>query len=51
MKPKEKLLKSRDVPWILDRSPDDVIELARREKLKASKQGRFSRFREAEVVA
>jgi len=51
MKPPEKLLKSRDVAWILDCSPDDVVVLARKGKLKAFKQGRSWRFREADVVA
>jgi excisionase family DNA binding protein len=51
MKTKEKLLKTRDVAWILDCSPDDVNALARSGKLKAFKQGRNWRFREADVVA
>ena len=51
MKPKEKLLKSKEVAWILDCSPDDVILLARKGKLKASRQGRFWRFKQADVVA
>ena len=51
MKPQEKLLGSRNVAWILDCGPDDVIVLAQKGKLKASKQGRFWRFREADVVA
>ena len=51
MKPKEKLLRSKDVAWILDWSPDDVNVLARKGKLKALKQGRFWRFREADVTA
>ena len=42
---KESLLRSKDVAHILDCSPDDVIELARRGKLRASKQGRFWRFK------
>jgi hypothetical protein len=50
VKPNEKLLKSRDVAWILDCSPDDVIDLARRGKLKAIKEGRFWRYREADVM-
>jgi excisionase family DNA binding protein len=50
VKPKEKLLKSRDVAWILDWSPDDVNVLARKGKLKAFKQGRKWRFREADVM-
>ena len=51
MKTKGKLLKTRDVAWILDCSPDDVNALARSEKLKAFKQGRNWRFREADVIA
>ena len=51
MKTKEKLLKTRDVAWILDCSPDEVNALARSEKLKAFKQGRNWRFREADVIA
>ena len=51
MKTKQKLLKTRDVAWILDCSPDDVNALARSEKLKAFKQGRNWRFREADVIA
>ena len=43
-------LRSKDVAHILDMSPDDVIELARRGKLKASKQGRFWRFSTVDVV-
>jgi len=47
---KENLLRSKDVAHILDCSPDDVIELARRGKLRATKQGRFWRFRYADVM-
>jgi hypothetical protein len=47
----ENLLCSKDVAWILDCSPDDVIELARRGKLKATKEGRYWRYREAGVIA
>jgi len=50
MAKKETLLKSREVAHILDCSPDDVIDLARRGKLRASKLGRFWRFRQADVV-
>jgi excisionase family DNA binding protein len=32
-------------------SPDDVIELARRGRIKAFKDGRFWRFRQSEVLA
>jgi len=45
------LLRSKDVAHILDCSPDDVIELARKGKIKASKNGRFWRFREKDITA
>jgi len=51
MQPKERLLKTKDVAWILDWSPDDVNVLARKGELKAFKQGRNWRFLEADVVA
>jgi len=51
MAKKEQLLKSRDVAFILDMSPDDVIDLARKGKLKAIKQGRRWRFRVADIEA
>ena len=51
MKAKERLLKTRDVAWILDWSPDDVVVFAQKGKLKAFKQGRNWRFLEADVVA
>jgi len=44
-------LRSKDVAHILDCSPDDVIELARRGKLKASKEGRFWRYSPRDVEA
>ena len=44
-------LRSTDVAHILDCSPDDVVALARKGKLKASRQGRFWRFKQADVVA
>ena len=47
---KEDLLRSKDVAHILDCSPDDVIELARRGKLRASKLGRFWRFKHNDVL-
>jgi len=43
------ILRSKDVAHLLDCSPDDVMELARREKLKGIKQGRFWRFRFQDV--
>ena len=50
-KEEENLLGSKDVAWILDCSPDDVIELAGRGELKATKEGRYWRYREADVIA
>lgn len=50
-KKQEPLLKSKDAAHILDCSPDDVIDLARKGKLRAVKQGRFWRFRHADVLA
>ena len=51
VKKKEEFLSSKDVAWILDCSPDDVMELARRGKLKSTKVGRFWKYREADVMA
>jgi excisionase family DNA binding protein len=51
MKEKETFLRSKDVAHILDCSPDDVILLARKGKLRALKQGRFWRYRNADVTA
>ena len=45
------VLRSKDVAHILDMSPDDVIELARRGEIKATKQGRFWRFQERDITA
>jgi excisionase family DNA binding protein len=42
-------LGSKDVAWILDLSPDDVVELARKQKLLGTKTGRFWRFRRDDV--
>ena len=49
MAKKEQFLNSRDVAYILDCSPEDVIDLARRGRLKAIKEGRYWRFRLADV--
>ncbi len=51
MTTKEYVLRSRDVAHILDCSPDEVIELANNKKLKATKVGRFWKYRAADVVA
>lgn len=45
------VLRSRDVAHILDCSPDEVIELAQSRKLKATKEGRFWKYRPEDVVA
>ncbi len=45
------VLRSKDVAHLLDCSPDDVIDLARRNKLRATKQGRYWKFRFADVDA
>ena len=45
------MLRSKDVAHILDCSPDDVIVLAQKGILKATKHGRFWRFEEADVRA
>jgi hypothetical protein len=45
------VLRSRDVAHILDCSPDEVIELAQNRKLKATKEGRFWKYRPEDVVA
>ena len=48
---KEYPLRSKDVAWILDCSPDDVIALARKGGLNARKKGRFWRFWAKDVKA
>ena len=45
------LLNSKEVAHILDCSPDDVLLLAHRGKLKATKVGRFWRYRREDVSA
>jgi excisionase family DNA binding protein len=51
MPAKKFLLRAKDVAHILDCSPDDVVELARKGRLKATKAGRFWRFRNRDVLA
>jgi excisionase family DNA binding protein len=51
MAKKEQLLTSKDVAHILDMSPDDVIDLARKGVLKGIKQGRRWKFRLSDVQA
>jgi len=50
-KEEEELLDSKDVVRILDMGPDEVIELAREGKLKATKPGRFWKFRSRDATA
>jgi excisionase family DNA binding protein len=45
------ILNTKDVAHILDCSPDDVIYLARRNKLRATKMGRYWRFRYNDIKA
>lgn len=51
MKTGKPMLNSKKVAHILDCSPDDVLDLARKGKIKATKQGRFWRFLEKDVAA
>ena len=44
MQKEEILLRSKDVAYILDCCPDDVVDLARRGVLNAEKKGRYWRF-------
>ena len=44
MKKEGNTLKSKDVAHILDCSPDDVLYLARTEKLRAVKKGKYWMF-------
>ena len=48
---KKTLLRSRDVAHVLDCSPDDAVELARRGKLKGTKTVSYWRFRLEDVIA
>ncbi|MEW6443152.1 MAG: helix-turn-helix domain-containing protein [bacterium] len=50
MKAHELYLRSKQVAHILDCSPDDVIDLARKGKLRAVKVGRFWRFNRNDVM-
>lgn len=43
-------LTSKDVAHLLDCSPDDVAQLAKRGDLEARKKGRFWRFRPEDVT-
>ena len=45
------LLRSKDVAHILDMSPDDVISLVRKGKLRATKVGKQWQYRYRDVTA
>jgi hypothetical protein len=45
----KRVLRSKDIAHILDISPDDVIELARKKVIPASKNGRFWIFSIAQI--
>lgn len=47
----EKLLRSTEVAHLLDISPDEVLDLAKQGRIKAVKEGRFWKFRYADVIA
>ena len=51
MEKSRSLMRSRDVAHILDCSPDDVVELARKGKLKATREGKFWKYHHATVLA
>jgi excisionase family DNA binding protein len=45
-----KLLRSTEVAHLLDISPDEVLDLAKQGRIKAVKEGRFWKFRYADVI-
>jgi len=47
---KMKPLSSKSVAHLLDLSPDDVIELSRKGRLKGRKKGRFWRYNLSDVL-
>jgi hypothetical protein len=51
MASKKALLRFRDVAHILDCTPDDVLELARKKKLEGTKTSRYWRYRLEDVLA
>jgi excisionase family DNA binding protein len=51
MSEKEEFLEPETVARILDLTPDEVIQLARSGELKATKMGRFWKYRRADVMA
>lgn len=51
MPSKEPLLRARDLARILCPGPHDMIELARKKKLKATKVGKAYRYRREDLMA
>jgi len=51
MVPQEKLLTPRDVANMLGCSPDQVIQLARKGKIRVAEPGSFWRFHPTDVIA
>lgn len=47
---KSEVLLSRDVAYLLDCSPDEVVDLAKKGRLPGVKQGKFWRFRRSDVM-
>jgi hypothetical protein len=47
---KDTILKSKDVAHILDCSPDDVIMLAQKGKLRAKKEGKYWKYKLSDVM-
>lgn len=50
MQMKSEVLLSRDVAYLLDCTPDEVVDLARKGLLPAVKQGKFWRFLRSDVM-
>jgi excisionase family DNA binding protein len=50
MQMKSEVLFYRDVAYLLDCSPDEVLNLARTGRLPGVKQGKFWRFNRADVM-
>lgn len=50
MPSRAKVIKSKEVAHILDCSPDDAIQLARKGKLRARKEGKYWLYSYADVM-
>jgi len=47
---KREFLRTRDVAYILDMSPNDVLDLIHKRRLEATKKGKYWRFRLHDVM-